>query len=120
MAFPKITFKHTNVEPDYALQAQVTQKLQSLDKFLQSARTVQVEVELELLHIAHTDAVYRVEVNIWRGEVLSRAEAVAGTFIAATELARADLAAELERLHGKRVNIARRAARRFKELMRWR
>lgn len=119
MAFPTITFKHTNTEPDYALQAQITEKLQILDKYTGNAPVVRVEVELEVLTVTHTDAKYRIEVNVWRGDVLSRAEASASTFLAATDMVRESLTTEMERTHDKRVNIARRTARRFKELMRW-
>ncbi len=119
MAFPTITFKHTNIEPDYALQAQITEVLRSLEKFIAGARSVRVEVELELLTIGHTDATYRVEANVWRGDTLVRADATAATFLAATHTVRDSLLAELERIHEKRSTIARRTARRFKELMRW-
>jgi len=120
MSFPTITFKHTNVSPDYALQDLVTRKLQALAKYLKGARDVRVEVEIERIQSHQHGPVCRMEVNVWRGDTLVRAEATEETFEKVVDTVRRRLEHELERSHEKRTNIMRRSARRLKELMRWR
>jgi ribosomal subunit interface protein len=119
MSFPTITFKHTNLEPDYVLQKLITSKLSALQKYLAGARDIKVEVELEKLAAHVQGPICRIEANIWRGAKLSRAEAVADTFEKAIDEVRANLDHELERAHDKRVSVWRRSARRVKEMMRF-
>ncbi len=120
MSFPSITFKHTNVSPDYTLQNLVTRKLETLKKYLKGARAVRIEVEIERIASHQHGPVCRMEVNVWRGDHLARAEATEETFEKVIDTVRHRLEHELERSHEKRTNIMRRSARRLKELMRWR
>ena len=120
MSFPSITFKHTNISPDYALHDLVTNKLSGLQKYLKGARAVRVEVEIERLAAHQQGPVCRMEVNVWRGDTLARAEATGETFEQVLGEVKSNLEHELERAHEKRSNLMRRSARRLKEMMRWR
>jgi ribosomal subunit interface protein len=118
MSFPTITFKHTNIEPDYQLQSLVQGKLSVLEKYLHGAHDVRCEVEFERLTGHQQGPVCRIEVNIWRGSQLSRAETVEESFEKATDEVRRTLEHDLERSHDKRVSVFRKGARRIKEMMR--
>jgi ribosomal subunit interface protein len=119
MTFPTITFIHKNVERDQTLQTLITNKLSSLQKYLEGARSVRCEVEIERLTSHHQGPVNRIEVNLWRGDRLARAEATEETFEKAVDEVRRNLEVELERAHDKRVSMFRKGARRLKEMMRW-
>ncbi|MFM2423644.1 MAG: Sigma 54 modulation protein / ribosomal protein [Candidatus Parcubacteria bacterium] len=119
MKFPTITFIHKNVSPDQTLQTLVKHKLSSLQKYLDGARSVRCEVEIERT-TAHTHGpICRIEANLWRGDRLTRAEATEETFEKAIDEVRRNLEVELERAHDKRVSMFRKGARRIKEMMRW-
>ncbi|MCU0678189.1 MAG: HPF/RaiA family ribosome-associated protein [Candidatus Pacebacteria bacterium] len=119
MTFPTITFTHKNVSPDHTLHALVTSKLTSLQKYLKGARSVRCEVEFERITSHTQGSVCRIEVNLWRGDRLARAEATEETFEKAVDEVRRNLEHELERAHDKRVSMFRKGARRIKEMMRW-
>ncbi len=119
MNFPTITFTHKNVSPDQTLQQLVTNKLSSLKKYLVGARSVRCELEFERTTAHAQGPVCRIEVNLWRGDRLSRAEATEETFEKAIDEVRRNLEHELERAHDKRVSLFRKGARRIKEMMRW-
>lgn len=119
MTFPSITFKHTNTEPDYTVQALVTDKFFALEKYLGGA-TARCQVEFEKIAAHQHGPVCRIEVNLWRNSILFRAEGTDETFEKAVDVVRRHLEQELERAHDKRINVFRRSARRMKEVMRWR
>jgi ribosomal subunit interface protein len=119
MNFPTITFTHKNVSTDPALQTLLTNKLTSLQKYLDGARSVRCEVEFERVTAHAHGPICRIEVNLWRGDRLSRAEATEETFEKAVDEVRRNLEHELERAHDKRVSMFRKSARRLKEMMRW-
>lgn len=119
MTFPTITFTHKNVSPDQTLQQLVTNKLTSLQKYLQGARSVRCEAEIERMMGRTQGPICRIEVNLWRGDRLTRAEATEETFEKAVDEVRRNLEHELERAHDKRVSLFRKGARRIKDMMRW-
>lgn len=119
MTFPTITFTHKNVSPDPTLQTLVSNKLKSLEKYLEGARSVRCEVEIERITAHNHGPVSRIEVNLWRGDRLARAEATEETFEKAIDEVRHNLEHELERAHDKRVSMFRKGARRIKDMMRF-
>jgi ribosomal subunit interface protein len=119
MTFPTITFTHKNVSPDQTLQTLVTSKLTSLQKYLDGARSVRCEVEIERTTAHAHGPVCRIEVNLWRGDRLARAEATEENFEKAVDEVRRNLEHELERAHDKRVSMFRKGARKIKDMMRW-
>ncbi len=119
MTFPTITFTHKNVAPDQTLQTLVTTKLTSLQKYLEGARSIRCEVEIERLTAHANGPICRIEANLWRGDRLARAEATEETFEKAVDEVRRNLEHELERAHDKRVSLFRKGARRIKDMMRW-
>ncbi len=119
MTFPTITFTHKNVTSDQILQTLVSNKLKSLDKYLEGARSVRCEVEIERTTAHAHGPVCRIEVNLWRGDRLVRAEATEETFEKAVDEVRRNLEHELERAHDKRVSMFRKGARKIKDMMRW-
>lgn len=119
MNFPTITFIHKNVSPDISLQTLVRNKLTPLQKYLEGARSVKCEVEIEKMTSHNSGPICRIEVNLWRGDRLSRAEAIEETFEKAVDEVRRHLEVELERAHDKRVSVFRKGARRLKEMMRF-
>ncbi len=119
MTFPLITFKHTNVDSDQRFIALITNKLSSLQKYLGDAKAVRIEVEFERIPSHQSGLVCRVETNVWRGDQLFRVEATTETFEQSIDTVKSSLETELERAHDKRVNVVRRTARRFKEMVRW-
>lgn len=119
MTFPTITFKHTNIEPDYTLQQLVTDKLASLSKYLGGARDVRAEVEFEKILAKDSATQCRIELNLRRSGTLVRAEAAAASFEKAVDVVKAHAEAELLRAHDKRVSVVRRGARVLKDLVRF-
>ncbi len=119
MQFPIITFTHKNVSPDSTLQTLITNKFASLQKYLEGARSVRCEVEIERTTAHNSGSVCRIEANLWRGDRLARAEATEITFEKAVDEVRRNLEHELERAHDKRVSLFRQGARRIKDMMRW-
>jgi ribosomal subunit interface protein len=119
MSFPTITFKHTNIEPDYAMQSLVQTKLSTLGKYLVGARNVRCEVQFERVTGHQHGPVCRIEVNIWRGNTLARTEATENTFEKAIDEVRRTLEHDLERAHDKRLSVFKKGARRLKEMVRW-
>lgn len=119
MTFPIITFTHKNVSPDLTLQTLVSTKLKSLEKYLEGARSVRCEVEIERVTAHNHGPVCRIEANLWRGDRLARAEATEETFEKAVDEVRRNLEHELERAHDKRLSMFRKGARRIKDMMRF-
>lgn len=117
MTFPTIKFKHTNTEPNYELQTLITDKLQTLNKYLTHAKDMRLEVELEKQNSQHKGNIYRMEVNLWRSGILFRSEATEESFNKALDVVRADIDKELERFHDKRMSLFKKGARRIKQLM---
>jgi ribosomal subunit interface protein len=118
MTFPAITFKHTNVEPNYTLQELVTSKLEGLEKYLGKS-SARCHVEFEKMVAHQHGPICRIEVNLGRGSTLFRAEATEESFEKAIDEVRRNLEQELERAHDKRINVFRRSARRMKEALRF-
>jgi len=113
-----ITFKHSNIEPDYELQTLVTDKFSPFAKYLGDA-AARAEVEFEKIVTHQNGPICRIEANVWRNGTLFRAEATEESFLKAVDVVRNQLEHEMERAHDKRINIVRRSARRVKEMLRF-
>ena len=117
MSFPTITFKHTNISVDYELQGRLTDKLQSLERYIGGKSDTKCAVEFVKVTPQQHGPVYRVEVNIWSDGVLYRAEATKDSFDAAIDGVRSELDSELGRARTKRMSLWRKGARKMKEMM---
>ncbi len=119
MIFKNITFKHTNIETDQKLDALVEQKLVSLEKYLDQGHEVRAEVEFEKIPSHKTGLICRLEINVWSGGTLYRAETTEETFEMAIDVVRNELDQEMRRAHKKHHSLIRRGGRKIKEMMRW-
>lgn len=117
MSFPTITFKHTNMSVDYELQGRVTEKFQSLERYIRGKSDARCAVEFAKVTPQQHGPVYRVEVNIWSDGVLYRAEATKDSFDAAIDSVRSELDSELGRARTRRMSLWRKGARKMKEMM---
>lgn len=119
MAFQNITFKHTNSNTDSRMHDFVTQKLAPLSKYVAPNEEIRCEVEFEKESPQKSGPICRVEVNVWVGGTLYRAESVQQTFEAAVDVVRDDLDGEMRKAHKKRHSLLRRGSRKIKDLMRF-
>ena len=119
MSLQRITFKHTGVDVRPHLQDIVTEKLQTLDRFLGGKTDVKCEVEFAKVAPRRNGAVYRIEVNIWTAGDLHRAEATEETFERAIDVVRSELESELQRSRTKKQSLWRKGARKMKDMMRF-
>lgn len=119
MALTNITFKHTNSGTDGSIHDFVTQKLASLAKYVGDETDVRTEVEFEKIASHNSGAICRIEVNIWVGGTLYRAENTQETFEAAVDVVRDELDQEMRKAHKKRHSLLRRGGRKIKEMMRF-
>lgn len=119
MSLQLITFKHTNTEVRPNLQDLVTQKLQTIDRFLGAKGEVKCDVEFAKVSPKLHGAIYRVEVNIWTGGTVYRAEATEETFERAIEEVRSELESTLKHTRTKRQSLWRKGARKMKDMMRF-
>ncbi len=118
MSFPTITFKYTQTPVVYQLQDLITQKFQSLERYVGGKTDVRCEVEFAKVAPHQNGNVYRTEVNLWSDGVLYRAEATEESFEKAIDAVRSELDTELGRARTKRQSLFRRGARRMKDMMR--
>lgn len=118
MSFPTIVFKFTHTPVVYQLEDLVTQKFQSLERYVGGKTDVRCEVEFVKVAPHQNGAIYQVEVNLWVDGVMYRAEAVEESFDKAIDAVRSELDTELGRARTKRMSLFRRGARKMKALMR--
>lgn len=118
MSFPTIMFKFTQTPVVYHLQDLVTQKFQSLERYVGGKTDVRCEVEFLKVAPHQRGAIYQVEVNLWADGVLYRAEATEENFEKAIDGVRSELDTELGRARTKRMSLFRRGARKMKAMMR--
>jgi len=119
MAFPDIAIKATHIELDPTLTVLLTEKLQTLDKFLGEESDVRCEAEFEKIAPHQSGEIHRVEVNLWRAGALFRAEATERNFEAAIDEVRNELDKELRRANDKRDTMLKQGGRKIKEMMRF-
>lgn len=119
MSIQRITFKHSGTDVRPHLQTLVTEKMQTLDRFLGGTSEIKCEVEFAKVAPQRTGAVYRVEVNLWNEGKLHRAEAVEASFEKAIDHVRTELESELQRDRTKRQSLWRKGARKMKNMMRF-
>ncbi len=119
MSLQRITFKHTHTEVRPHLQDLVTEKLQTLDRFLGGKTDVKCEVEFAKVAPKRNGDIYRVEVNISSAGILHRAEATEETFERAIDVVRSELESELQRSRTKKQSLWRKGARKMKDMMRF-
>lgn len=117
MSLSITNFKATNTEVDEALQELLTQKFQSLTKYIGDESDVKCEVEFEKVTHSQSGNVHRVETNLWLAGTLYRAEATEGAFEKAIDEVRDELDKELRRAHKKRDDLAKEGGRKIKEMM---
>lgn len=117
MSFDHITFKHTNSSVREPLQLLISEKLQSLKKFVDDTATVEVEIEGLVSHASGKNC--RIEVNIRHKGSFYRAEATEATFEAALDIARDQLSHEMQTARGRKHSLVRRGARKIKEMVRF-
>lgn len=119
MVFQNITFKHTNTEVGDGMDAYATEKLSTLLKYVSEDQEAKAEVEYEKIVAHKTGPVCRVEVNIWIGGELYRAQNTQSTFEAAVDVVRDELDQEMRKAHKRRHSLLRRGGRKIKEMMRF-
>ena len=119
MSLERITFKHTGIDVRHHLEDLITEKLQTLDRFLGGKSDVRCEVEFAKVAPKQHGDIYRVEVNIWSAGTLHRAEAVNDAFEKAIDAVRSELESELQRARTKKQSLWRKGARRVKDMMRF-
>jgi ribosomal subunit interface protein len=119
MSLERITFKHTGIDVRPHLQDIITEKLQTLDRFLGGKSDVKCEVEFAKVAPQRNGAVFRVEVNISSAGILHRAEATEDTFERAIDEVRSELESELQRSRTKRQSLWRKGARKMKDMIRF-
>jgi len=118
MVFTNITFKHTNTDTNYKTDELVTQKLATLGKYIDEGTESICEVEYERIPSHQSGPVCRLEVNVWLGAVLYRAETTTDTFESAIDVVRNELDQEMRRAHKKHNSLIRKGGRKIKEMMR--
>ncbi len=118
MAFPNITFKHSQTEVNYKLQNLITTKLATLERYIQDKGDNRCEVELSKIAPHQNGNIYQVEVNLTSDGVLYRAAEVASSFEAAIDGVRSDLDSELKRARTRKLSLWRKGARTIKDMMR--
>jgi ribosomal subunit interface protein len=118
MSFPQITFKHTQTPVVYHLQDLITQKFQSLERYVGGKTDARCEVEFAKVAPHKNGAIYRTEVNLFIDGTLYRVEATEESFEKAIDSVRSELDTELGRARTKRVSLFRQGARKMKDMMR--
>jgi len=118
MAFPLVTFKHTNTDEGRHLEEVVTHKLITLEKYIGNETDTRCEVEFRKEAANQSGLIYRVEVNLWKAGDLFRAEALDESFEKAIDTARAELDAEMRKAHDKHLDQVRDGGRAAKEMLR--
>jgi ribosomal subunit interface protein len=114
MSLIHCNFKFNDIEEAKVLKDVAEQKIGSLEKFISSPATCEIEFE----HIAsHKQGkYYRVECNLLVGGTLYRAEETEESFLEALDEVRDELAEELRRAKDKTSTQQKRKRRSFKEL----
>jgi len=119
MSLERITFKHTATDVRPQLEDIITEKLQTLERFLGGKSEVMCEVEFAKVAPKRNGSIYRVEVNITSAGQLHRAEATEETFERAIDVVRSELESELQRSRTKKQSLWRKGARKVKDMMRF-
>ncbi|MAZ56663.1 ribosomal subunit interface protein [bacterium] len=119
MSFPEINYKSTNTDLESSLQELVGTKLESLGKFIGDETDLRCEVEFEKVAPHKSGEVHRVEVNLWVGGTMFRAEATENSFEKAVDEVRDELNKELRRTKKKQDSLVRKGGRKIKEMLRW-
>lgn len=119
MVTKNITLKHTNSGTDSSIRPLVEQKMSALMKYIGTASDVRTEVEFEKVVSHKSGPVCRVEVNVFVDGRVFRSETTQATFEAALDVAKDELAGEMQRAGDKRISVMRRGARKFKEMLRF-
>lgn len=119
MVFQNITFKHTNSDTSNSIHDLVSQKLTVLEKYIGDETDVKCDVEFEKVASQNSGAICRVEVNVWVGGVLYRAESTQTTYEAAVDIVKDELDYEMRKAHKKRNSMMRKGGRMIKEIMRF-
>ncbi len=117
MTFKNITFKHTNSETNSSIHNFVSQKLNTLLKYVGEGQEATAEVEFEKITSHKSGSICRAEVNVTVGGTLYRAENTAETFDAAVDSVRDQLDQAMAKAHKKRNSMFRKGGRMVKEMM---
>jgi ribosomal subunit interface protein len=119
MSFPHITFKHNNSDAKRSIDDFASQKLSVLEKYIGDETDVICEVEFEKAASQNSGAICRVEVNLWVGGVLYRAESTQITYEAAVDIVKDELDREMRKANSKRSSLMRKGGRMIKEMIRF-
>lgn len=119
MSFPTIQFKATQVTVADSLKVLVTQKLQSLDRYVGNESDVRCEVEFERVAPHQNGAIFRIEANVWLAGTLYRAEATEESFEKAVDVVRGELDRELRRARTKHDSLVKKGGRKLKDMLRF-
>lgn len=119
MSFPTINFKFTNTDSDNTLKTLLTDKFESLGKFVGDETDVKCDVEFDKVTNSQSGFVHRVEANLWLHGTMYRAEATLENFEAAIDEVRNELDKELRRANDKRGSLMKRGGRKIKEMLRF-
>jgi len=119
MSMPIINFKFTNTATDQNLQDLVTQKFQSLERFVGDETDVKCDVEFEKVTDQQSGNVFRMETNLWCHGTMYRAEATLGSFEQSVDEVRDQLDKELRRANDKNLSLLKKGGRKLKEMLRF-
>lgn len=119
MSFPMIQFKATNTHLDGAWQDLVEQKFRPLEKYIEGKSDLKCQVEFEKIVSHQKGDVHRVEVNLYAGGKLFRAEATERSFEIAIDEVKKEIERELGKNHDKRDTLVKRGGRKIKEMLRF-
>ena len=117
MAFPMIQFKATNTELIGELQDILEMKLHSLEKYLGDETNLKCEAEFEKVTTQTSGPIYRVDVNLYVGGKMFRAESTEVSFEEAIDEVRNELDKELRRSNKKRETLFKKGGRKIKEIL---
>lgn len=114
----KINIKATNIELTPAISAYVEKKLSAIEKFLGESRDVVVRVEVGKSTQHHKSGdIFKAEVHVSGAGADHYAVSEQSDLYAAIDLVKDDMVSTLTHEKGKRFAMARRGARRVKEMM---
>lgn len=119
MAFPNISFKHTNCAKDSRLDKYVTEKLSVLEKYVGEETDVKIDTEFEKVAPRQSGPICRVEINFWLAGTLFRAESTKENFEAAADEVKDQLDQEMRKASTKHTSLLRRGSRKIKDIMRF-
>lgn len=115
-----IHIKTKNIDLTPAINADVHEKLQGIEKFIAPTGDQEILAEVELGLVSkhhHKGAIYRVEVNVSTNGKMYRSDAEADTLTAALDEVKDDIVTVINRREEKQSDMFRKGSRMIKKLL---